>query len=531
MLLRLPARNETDLKDSYLTYKASFEARYPAEYSLTLHHVQDSMQSNVQKYTQNYQNLISNLITSLHTDLQHIIGKQLLNLLHQPNPSIGLSSLIFSEDQYRIFNILVNSWGRREHSKHPYFFLTGSAGTGKSFMIRQIVSFLTTRNIKHLLIAPTGVAARNVDGQTIHSALHIRNTGTYFETLSHYNDQQRNELSQIKAIVIEEVSMVSALLLSFISLLFAKINKTSAPFGGIPTLLIGDIAQLPPITGKQVFFAAEWREFFLLFLTTPHRQNNDASFYNVLQEVQLGNLGPQTKQLISEKVSSYQNNTVSIDTTYICGFRQEADTINNLICSFLPVFENISSGSFISVATDYINSEECAPKEYDKQFRHHTNLPSELMVREGARVMFLTNKLFKEELCNGSIGIVTRLIDENQIEVAFPIDSGIIQVVVEKITAYFYLNGAPAQRTQFPLQNAFALTVHKTQGLTLPHATISLDEQMFANGQAYVAMSRAKSWENLEIRSFNQDAIKVDNDMLLELNRLQQKFNTMHSLY
>jgi ATP-dependent DNA helicase PIF1 len=134
-------------------------------------------------------------------------------------------------------------------------------------------------------------------------------------------------------------------------------------------------------------------------------------------------------------------------------------------------------------------------------------LPSELIIREGARVMFLTNKLFKDELCNGSIGVVTKLIDENHIEVAFPVKSGINQVIVEKITAYFNLNGAPAQRIQFPLQNAFALTVHKTQGITLPHATISLDEQMFANGQAYVAMSHATYWENLEIRSFNPDVI------------------------
>jgi ATP-dependent DNA helicase PIF1 len=113
--------------------------------------------------------------------------------------------------------------------------------------------------------------------------------------------------------------------------------------------------------------------------------------------------------------------------------------------------------------------------------------------------MFLTNKLFNENLCNGSIGVVTKIIDENHIEVTFPIDNGINQVIVEKITTYFNLHGIPAQRTQFPLQNAFALTVHKTQGLTLPHITISLDEQMFAHGQSYVAISQAKSWEDLEI--------------------------------
>ena len=185
----------------------------------------------------------------------------------------------------------------------------------------------------------------------------------------------------------------------------------------------------------------------------------------------------------------------------------------------------------IKSAIDYINHVECEPKEYDKQFRHHTNLPSEITIKEGARVMFLTNKLLDKGLCNGSIGVITKLIDENHIEVAFPVKSGINQVIVEKITAYFNLNGAPAQRIQFSLQNAFALTVHKTQGITLPHATISLDEQMFANGQAYVAMSRATSWENLEIRSFNPDAIKVDKDMLSELSRLQHQFDTMQSLY
>jgi ATP-dependent exoDNAse (exonuclease V) alpha subunit len=81
------------------------------------------------------------------------------------------------------------------------------------------------------------------------------------------------------------------------------------------------------------------------------------------------------------------------------------------------------------------------------------------------------------------------------IQTIFPVNSRINQVVVEKIITYFNMNGVPAQRTQFPLQNAFELTVHKTQGLTLPHTTISLDEQMFTNDKTYVAMSHAKSWK------------------------------------
>ena len=91
---------------------------------------------------------------------------------------------------------------------------------------------------------------------------------------------------------------------------------------------------------------------------------------------------------------------------------------------------------------------------------------------------------------------------------------------VEKYTAYFIVNGDPARRTQFPLQNAFALTVHKTQGLTLPHATILLDTSMFANGQAYVAMSRATSWQNLDITHFDITFIKTDKEVIKEYKKL-----------
>ncbi|GES90006.1 Pif1-like helicase domain-containing protein [Rhizophagus clarus] len=163
-------------------------------------------------------------------------------------------------------------------------------------------------------------------------------------------------------------------------LLFAKIHKNSIPFGGIPTLLIGDLAQLPPI------------------------------------------------------ITSCQSSNISIDTTHICGFHHEADTINNLICGFLPTPNKNTFGSLISIAIDYINNVECKPKEYDRQFRHYINLPSELIIREGSREMFLTNRLFKEEFCNGSIGVITKLRDKNHIEVVFPIDSAEInQVIVEKV--------------------------------------------------------------------------------------------------
>jgi ATP-dependent DNA helicase PIF1 len=145
--------------------------------------------------------------------------------------------------------------------------------------------------------------------------------------------------------------------------------------------------------------------------------------------------------------------------------------------------------------------------------------------------MFLNNKYFSKGIYNGSIGVIIRVPDESVVEVAFPISTGMIIMKVEKDTSYFVVNGGPARRTQFPLQNAFALTVHKTQGLTLPHTTISLDTSMFANGQAYVAMSRASSWQNLDITHFDITSIKADKKMIKEYERLLEQNRTMLQKY
>jgi len=156
---------------------------------------------------------------------------------------------------------------------------------------------------------------------------------------------------------------------------------------------------------------------------------------------------------------------------------------------------------------------------------HHTNYPSELTLAIGARVMYLNNNQFKYGLYNGSIGIVTKIYNQENIEVSFPLNDGIKIFNISKDTVFFTLNGMSAKRTQFPLQNAFSLTVHKTQSLTLPDITVSLDESMFAKGQSYVAMSRAPSWDKLHITSFNINSIKSDQHVLKEYERLQKKYN------
>jgi len=115
--------------------------------------------------------------------------------------------------------------------------------------------------------------------------------------------------------------------------------------------------------------------------------------------------------------------------------------------------------------------------------------------------------------------VITIIIDQKNVEVAFPAAHDITKVTVQKETTYFDISGSSTSRQQFPLQNAFVLTVHKTQGLTLPRATVSVDENMFAPGQVYVAMSRAPSWESLEILDFDFSYVKTEHSVIQDYAR------------
>src|SRR5581483_5375274 len=138
-------------------------------------------------------------------------------------------------------------------------------------------------------------------------------------------------------------------------------------------------------------------------------------------------------------------------------------------------------------------------------------------LQQGARVMYLKNDLMNQHVCNGIIGVVTN-IDQSSLEVrvAFSVTGGIVDVGIKRETATFTIDGKPASRHQFPLQNAFALTVHKTQGLTLPEVSLNLDQQIFSAGQAYVALSRCSNWSKVHLATLHPSAFITDKLMIEE---------------
>ena len=147
---------------------------------------------------------------------------------------------------------------------------------------------LESKNIKYILLSSTGVSAQNIGGKTIHSALKIRQYNDHYQTLILDDEKSKIELLKIKTIIIEETSMVSSELLTFISNIFSSLHKNHKPFEGISILTVGDLAQLPPINGQQIFHSPVWKLFFPLFLSQPKRQKNDPDFYNLLQKLRFG---------------------------------------------------------------------------------------------------------------------------------------------------------------------------------------------------------------------------------------------------
>ncbi|CAG8838820.1 33737_t:CDS:2, partial [Racocetra persica] len=215
----------------------------------------------------------------------------------------------------------------------------------------------------------------------------------------------------------------------------------------------------------------------------------------------MGELDNTTWQMLSQKnhetITSSELNT-TLNTTHIVGYRKNANLINRLMCTFIPTQEN---KFMISDSIDIFNSRICDDRSILREFKNKTNLPETIRIQPGVRVMFLTNSQYQHRIANGAI----------------------MNVSFFRFTSNFNINGIPASRTQFPIQNAFALTVHKTQGLTLPDVSLNLDDQIFAPGQAYVALSRCTNWDHLKIQSLNNTAFITDQSMIKEYERLELK--------
>jgi hypothetical protein len=386
----------------------------------------------------------------------------------------------------------------------PILFVTGGAGTGKSTFIRELRERFPQK--QSVVLAPTGVAALNAGGQTIHSFCQLP-----LRPVMPSDAREADEPQLIKAldmVIIDEISMVRADILDGVDAFLRLNRKSPQPFGGVQMVLVGDLFQLPPVvtpSDREViearyatpqFFSAHalrGLKFFPVELQIVYRQR-DATFAEMLAKIRDGDgAGDALRQLNEQCVAR----TLTGRHLILVPTRKAAAAENEARLAELPGPERTYTarreGTFETAPDDRLPA------------------PPQLALRKGAQVMFVRNDS-ERRWVNGTLGVVKELhdaavrvrledgasfeverIEWQDVRYALSDSKGVEkkETIVEEVAGTY---------EQFPLMPAWAVTIHKAQGLTLARVLVDLDRGAFAEGQVYVALSRCQTLEGLSLR-------------------------------
>ncbi len=425
-------------------------------------------------------------------------------------------------------------------------FLTGKAGTGKTTFLKYLKEHCTKNTI---VAAPTGVAAINAGGVTLHSLFQlpfhpfIPSSGGKDDLLGKmkYNKQRIQLLRKMELLVIDEISMVRCDTMDAIDTLLKSVRRNyHVPFGGVQLLCIGDLHQLPPVAQNQewsilqeyyaspFFFdsmAVKEQQPILIELNKIYRQK-EQSFVELLNNVRTNNMAAEDFELLHER--------------FIPGFRPGYDEKFITLTSHNKQAELINNSEIQKLLSPAFTYQA----EIENEFPEHI-FPADpsLMLKQGAQVMFIKNDVVEKKYFNGKIGVVTRL-DNDKIVV----DCAGMEIDVYKETwenSRYTLNRTDSKLqqevigtfTQYPLRLAWAITIHKSQGLTFEKVMIDAGAA-FSSGQVYVALSRCTSLGGIVLLSkiptsaiYSNDHVVKGQSSLTHKGSLAERFEGARQMF
>ncbi len=382
-------------------------------------------------------------------------------------------------------------------------FVTGEPGAGKTYTINQYIAWLRERGIEPAITASTGIAATHVGGMTIHawSGIGIK------RDLSDWDLEAMLEREPLvrrvrgaKVLIIDEISMLDAHLLNLVDQAVRTLRGSTKAFGGLQVIFVGDFFQLPPVSKEApadfAFTADAWQQAnpLVCYLSEQHRQE-DATFLDLLTALRAGKLTNKHREVLQSRAQVATEHP----HTRLFPHNADVDRINDEALSQLSTplraFPMRSEGS----------------KPLIEALKRGCLSPEALGVKEGAAVMFTRNN-FEKGYANGTLGVV-----EGYSVSGFPLVRTRGGSLIEADPQEWRIEDGRrtlAKILQVPLRLAWAITVHKSQGMSLDAATMDLS-QAFEYGQGYVALSRVRTLSGLYLTGFNERSLQVHPDIIL----------------
>ncbi len=385
-------------------------------------------------------------------------------------------------------------------------YLTGPAGSGKTYLLNKYIDYLKKNKIEVGITASTGIAATHINGMTIHSwsGIGIKNR------LNEHDIEElkkklylRTRIKSARVLIIDEISMLHGFRLDMVDIVCRALKDIDSPFGGLQIVMCGDFFQLPPVTrgpeedGSFATSSQIWQQMDLkvCYLEEQYRQS-DSGFLKVLNEIRGNKVTGDTVDLLMERYNAQIQGLENPTKLYTHNI--DVDAINTLELAKIKadpeMFDMSSSGK----------------KELVDLLTKSCLAPARLVLKIGAIVMFVKNN-YDKGYVNGTLGEVIGF-DESQYPIVKTV--GGKKIIADPVNWAIEDEGTvKAQITQVPLRLAWAITVHKSQGMSLDAALIDLSKS-FVEGMGYVALSRVRDLSGLKLVGINQMALKVNQEVL-----------------
>jgi len=376
--------------------------------------------------------------------------------------------------------------------------LTGSAGTGKSYTIKYIIEYLNNANKKYAITASTGTAAVIIGGQTLHSFLGLGlGTGSVKEILNNIlkNKKKYESILNLDVLIIDEISMIDKELFEKISIILSIIKSNDKFFGNIQLILVGDFCQLAPVKGKYCFLADIWNKMNIkiVLLEKLIRHNEDLLFQQMLKILRKGKCTDNIIKVLNKlKDTEFENGIIP---TKLYPINVNVDKINNIEIEKLKAEGNISK--------TYKAVTSCDKEKEGDKFTIELTL--------NAQIIVIRNINVEDSLVNGTRGIIKHLGED--FVIINDVKGNIHKIKYFTDTFNNVISSKSSYIIHMPIRICYALSIHKSQGMTIDALELDLGSNIFTCGQSYTALSRAKKLSSIKIIDIDKDSFRTNIDV------------------